>query len=218
MFRVTSGLAMAVVMLCAEQARTEVIDLFNGQDLSGFTVHGAAEWAVEGGVLFNVQTAADDSNYLAYDDPLRGSNFILSTRVRTTEGMRFRLLLDSGDLYIGNEGYIRQLEVYGNKLSDVVQVADDSYELNEWCDLKLKVDEFGSVELFKNDVLTHTGTVEPLGDLAIRIHPGDSWSPGKIEMTSLQYEPIPEPSTIVLLLTGALGFLGFAWRRRRAGQ
>ena len=214
MFRVTSGLAMAVVMLCAEQARTEVIDLFNGQDLSGFTVHGAAEWAVEGGVLFNVQTAADDSNYLAYDDPLRGSNFILSTRVRTTEGMRFRLLLDSGDLYIGNEGYIRQLEVYGNKLSDVVQVADDSYELNEWCDLKLKVDKFGSVELFKNDVLTHTATVEPLGDLASRIRAGDRWSPGKIEMASLQYESIPEPSAIVLLGMGALGLLGYVLGRK----
>ncbi len=215
MFRAAGGLTMVVVMLCAEQARTEVIDLFNGTDLSGFTVHGPVEWAVEEGVLFNTQTE-DDSNYIAYDDPLRGSNFILSTRVRTTEGMRFRLLLDSGDLYIGNEGYIRQFEVYGNKLSDVVQVADDSYELNEWCDLKLKVDKFGSVELFKNDVLTHTATVEPLGDLAIRIRAGDSWSPGKIEMASLQYESIPEPGTFVLLCIGAVTMI--AWRRRRTGR
>ena len=51
--------------------------------------------------------------------------------------------------------------------------------------------------------------------IATKAH--DSWGGGEHFMSdfTIQYEPIPEPSNLVLLSMGAVGLLVYAWRRRK---
>lgn len=130
--------------------------------------------------------------------------------------MRFRLHAAFNQLYIGNEGYWRQFEMYGNRLHDVRQVGDDSYVLNQWYDLRLEVDADDHVKLFKNDILTHTARVSSLPDLQVIFGAGDGWSPGMIEMETLQYtRSVPAPSSLACM-TGlfAVAMVARWWRRR----
>ena len=38
---------------------------------------------------------------------------------------------------------------------------------------------------------------------------------GSMDIQYISYYPIPEPGTVVLLLTGGLGMLAYLWRRRK---
>ena len=168
--------------------------MFNGDDLTGFTVHGGdVAWEVNNGVVRNV-SPGNDGRYLTCDAPLPGGDFVLEVRVRIVEGMRFRMRLIPGNLWIGNEGYERQFEIYGSRVSNRKQVGEDLYVLNRWYDLRLEVQQTGEAKLYKDGTLTHTAMVSPLQDShQIHISPGDNWSPGKIEIASLRYaSPIPE--------------------------
>ncbi len=72
-------------------------------------------------------------------------------------------------------------------------------------------------------VATAFGFPDPM---RIQLHIGQSGWDGKPRITQaldLSYDNliveaeaiVPEPSTIVLLMMGAVGFLAYAWRRRR---
>jgi hypothetical protein len=62
------------------------------------------------------------------------------------------------------------------------------------------------------------------GDFFQRLSPDDPWTlqAGQVmDMAFRQYvEPsaIPEPTSILLLVTGALGLLGYGWRRKRHSE
>jgi sugar lactone lactonase YvrE len=46
---------------------------------------------------------------------------------------------------------------------------------------------------------------------------GNMWIADGLNNRIVEYSPTPEPSTFVLLAIGAIGFLAYAWRRRRLG-
>jgi hypothetical protein len=194
-------------------ATATTLQLYNGNDLNGFTVHGPATWSGAGGILQNT-SIADDQSYLTYDTPLPSDSFFLQVQVAVLEGMRFRLHEVFDQLYIGNEGFIPQFEIYGSQLTNSQQLADDSYVPDVFYTLRLEKDADGAVRLYQDGVLTHTGEVGTLPDLNITILAGDGFSPGMIQITSLIYgTPVPEPAAVVLAALGGLALL--ARRRRR---
>ncbi len=204
---------MGIFLFSSSSASCETIDLFNGQNLDGFTVHGPVSWAVENGILKNT-SPADAHSFLQYDTPLPSSDFVLETRVRIVNGMRFRLHTAFNELYLGNEGFWSQFEVYGSHLFNVNEVGDDSYVLGQWYDLRLAVDRDGGVQLYKDGVLTHTASVLPLSNLQVALFAGDGWSTGMIEIESLQYvHPVPAPSSLTAL--SGVGVMSLFWVVRR---
>lgn len=177
-------------------ADQNVIELFNGQDLSGFTVGGANIWVVENGILKNT-TATNEANTLRYSTNLPSLDFFLEMRVKIIEGTRFRWYLEGDRFYAGNEGSIRQFEVYGSAISGTHQVGNDSYVLNQWYDLRIEVNLASQVSLYKNGVLTHTAQTTPLIDLHTVLKPGDSYSVGRIEVSEFRYGQLSGPSVPV---------------------
>jgi hypothetical protein len=211
------ALAFALVVVGAASNTTAApIQLYDGASLAGFTVHGPVSWSGAGGLLQNLSTA-DDHSFLTYDTPLPSDSFYLEARVSVLEGIRFRLHEVFDQLYVGNEGFIRQFEVYGNQLTNSNQVADDFYDPNVFYTLRLEKDSDGQVRLFQDGVLTHTGIVGSLPPLAITILAGDGFSPGRIQISSLIYgSPVPEPATIALGMMGVV--LGAVVCRCRASK
>jgi len=112
---------------------------------------------------------------------------------------------DVGKIYFGNEGSVNQFEIYGDGLTNVNQVGDDHYDLGLWYTLRFEADGRNRVSFFKNDVLTHTAVRFTQSPLNIIIRPGDSWSAGHIEISSVEY--IPEPATLLLLSLGGMALL-----------
>jgi hypothetical protein len=212
-----SSLLLCAWALLLFQGNTlaSTLQLYDGTDLNGFTVHGPATWSGVGGILQNTDTANAES-YLTYDTPLPSDSFFLQVQVTVLEGMRFRLHGVFDQLYIGNEGFIRQFEMYGSQLTNSQQVSDDSYLTDVSYTLRLEKDADGEVRLYQDGVLTHTGEVGALPALDITILAGDDFSPGKIQITSLTYGSlVPEPATVVPAALGGLAVLAAEIQKRR---
>ncbi|HEY4310321.1 MAG TPA: hypothetical protein VGN12_12795 [Pirellulales bacterium] len=212
-----TNLLLCVCALLSIQgnALATTLQLYDGTDLNGFTVHGPATWSGAGGILQNTDTA-DAESYLTYDTPLSSDSFFLQVQVTVLEGMRFRLHGVFDQLYIGNEGFIRQFEMYGSQLTNSQQVSDDSYLTDVSYTLRLEKDADGDVRLYQDGVLTHTGDVGALPDLNITILAGDDFSPGKIQITSLTYGSlVPEPSAVAPAALGGLILLAAGIQKRR---
>jgi len=184
------------------------IDLFNGVDLSGWTCEGAS-WTVAEGVLRN--TGGYEQDLIKYNTVLPPDQFALEMRVRIVSGMRLRTHAAFDSIYMGNEGSIRQFEVYGRDITDVAQVGDDSYVLGQWYLLRLEVSATDRIELYKDNYLTHIATRTKRVPSQITIVPGDHYSPGQIEVSSIRYHIVPEPSGLLALVCGLGGLAGFAW-------
>jgi hypothetical protein len=191
-------LLSSVFLISADlQART----LFNGSQ-------GApSSWIVQNGTIRNTGSG-DDIDWLKFDEPLAADTFSLSIKLKVLDCSRFprpRIFLNGqcGDFYFGNEGFLWQYEIYGSVLSNVRQVGDDSYVAGNWYDLKVMVDAQNQVSLFKDGVLTHTAIRTSSAPLQLVISGGDNWSPGHIEIASVEYA-VPEPTTLLMLGLGVV--------------
>ncbi len=204
---------LALLILSVVEARTQGywVDLFNGTDTSDWTCGGAA-WSVSGGILRN--TRGYEQDWISYNTTLPSDSFAFEMRVRMVSGMRLRTHMAFDSIYVGNEGGIRQFEVYGRDITGVAQVGDDSYVQGAWYTLRLEVSSTDRVQLFKNGVLTHTAARTGRLPSQITVVPGDHWSPGSVEISSIRYRLVPEPSALAVLGSGLLSVIMF--RRRSA--
>jgi hypothetical protein len=189
-------LALIVSAVLVSPARALDLELFNGMDLTGWTVVGPVGWTVEDGVIRNTGPA-NDGNSLRLDGSLAASDFSLEMLVRIQTGTRMRTFLDPNGVYFGNEGSIRQFEIYGNGLTSVTQTNGDLYETGDWYLLRVDVDATNRMRFYQNNVETHEATVTSLPALQIDIRPGDNFSSGMIEIGRVRYRsPIPAPPVI----------------------
>jgi hypothetical protein len=93
------------------------------------------------------------------------------------------------------DAFVSKFEADGNQLW-TIQLGTRSFDNGGW---GLSADELGNVYL--------SGCT--YGSL-------DGSNAGGLDAFVASISDVPEPSTLVLLAAGALGFLGWAWRRRRA--
>ncbi|UCG47052.1 MAG: PEP-CTERM sorting domain-containing protein, partial [Phycisphaerales bacterium] len=194
------------------------VPLFSGTNLSGWTYHGSP-WTVTRYQILKNTGLGNSNDWIEYNTQLAPDPFTLEIRMRvldcTNTTPRPRVILvpetvpyeidDVGKIYFGNEGFSNQFEIYGDELANVNQVGDDYYALRVWYTLRFEVDGRNQVSFFKDDVLTHTATRTAESPLNIVIRPGDSWSAGHIEISSIEY--IPEPATLLLFCLPALAVL-----------
>lgn len=193
-------------------AQGQWIDLFNGHDLSGWTA-GGTPWTVRNGTMVNTQ--GYESDWIRYDTLLPSTELTFEMRFRMISGMRLRTHISFDNIYIGNEGSIRQIEVYGRNVANVSEVGDDSYNIAQWYTLQLVINPMNHIELYKDGILTHTATRMQQKPTQIVIVPGDHWSPGIVEISSIRYYAVPEPSSILTLLCGISCIGGMILRRRK---
>jgi hypothetical protein len=73
-----------------------------------------------------------------------------------------------------------------------------------------------SVELQKNGIDDYVVVtdVHPTGNMMFALYDGYP-SVGSAQVDYVAAAPVPEPSTLVLLATGSLGLLCYAWRKRK---
>ena len=165
-----------VVLSQIQTVNDHYVELFNGVDLTGWQEVGT--WVVENGIVRNEGDGVDG---LLYEDILPDDTFIYEIRVRIQGGKRFRSPLDdNSNVYIGNEGSIHQFEIYGNHVTNVNQVGDDTYVHGQWYDLRFEADGV-NLELYKDDVLTHTAIRTQTSYFRPRLQSGDPFSPGFIQ-------------------------------------
>jgi len=213
--------ASTVMVLCILAITPEIsygVPLFNGMNLSGWTYHGSPWIVSRTGILQN--TGIGNANdWIEYNTQLPPDPFTLEIRMRvldcTNTTPRPRVILvaetvpyeihDVGKIYFGNEGSVNQFEIYGDGLTNINQVGDDHYDIGTWYTLRFEADGRNRVSFFKNDVLTHTAVRFTQSPLNIIIRPGDAWSAGRIEISSVEY--IPEPATLLLLSLGGMALL-----------
>jgi hypothetical protein len=177
-------LALGIVGAC--QGDDGWRDLFNAVDLDGWVIN-SGQWAVAGGILVNTGDGAND--VLRFAETLPGDAYALEIRVQVVDGMRLRIHADAG-MYVGNEGFKRQLDIYGSSASDLSEVSDDSYAPGSWYTLRLEVGRSGKASLYKNGVLTHTARRTAVQPLCLSISAGDPWSPGHVQVSSVRYRDL----------------------------
>jgi hypothetical protein len=213
--------AAALLLTVSASAKAESV-LFDGTSLNDWT-QGSYPWGVAGGYAYNGQ--GNDLDWIMYNQTFPGTGaYSITVNLDVTScsnaDPRPRIHLNGDNFYFGNEGFEFQYEIYGSYLSDVKQVGNDAYALNEWTTLQLDVDANGNVSLYNDGVLTHTAVLNTRAPIQIAINPGDNWSNDKILLSSVTYTaspllvPLPAAVWSGLSILGLVGCLSL--RRGRA--
>ena len=168
------------------QQNTELVSLFNGVDLSGWTIHGTEKWYVEDGDLVCENGSDNEYGYLStneyYDD------FILTLEYKQesngNSGVFFRSTLDG----IIINGWQVEISPPGHDTGGIYEsygrgwlikpdpIKDKSLKYGDWNSMKIMV-KGDNVKTWLNGVeMIHINDQkigEGKGSIALQIHAGD---------------------------------------------
>ena len=168
------------------QQNTESISLFNGVDLSGWTIHGTEKWYVEDGDLVCENGSDNEYGYLSTDEYY--DDFILTLEYKQesngNSGVFFRSTLDG----IIINGWQVEISPPGHDTGGIYEsygrgwlikpdpIKDKSLKYGDWNSMKIMV-KGDNVKTWLNDVeMIHINDQkigEGKGSIALQIHAGD---------------------------------------------
>jgi hypothetical protein len=168
------------------QKNTESVSLFNGVDLSGWTIHGTEKWYVENGDLVCENGSDNEYGYLSTDEYY--DDFILTLEYKQesngNSGVFFRSTLDG----IIINGWQVEISPPGHDTGGIYEsygrgwlikpdpIKDKSLKYGDWNSMKIMV-KGDNVKTWLNGVeMIHINDQkigEGKGSIALQIHAGD---------------------------------------------
>jgi hypothetical protein len=168
------------------QQNTESVSLFNGVDLSGWTIHGTEKWYVEDGDLVCENGSDNEYGYLSTDEYY--DDFILTLEYKQesngNSGVFFRSTLDG----IIINGWQVEISPPGHDTGGIYEsygrgwlikpdpIKDKSLKYGDWNSMKIMV-KGDNVKTWLNGVeMIHINDQkigEGKGSIALQIHAGD---------------------------------------------
>lgn len=168
------------------QHNTESVSLFNGVDLSGWTIHGTEKWYVEDGDLVCENGSDNEYGYLSTDEYY--DDFILTLEYKQesngNSGVFFRSTLDG----IIINGWQVEISPPGHDTGGIYEsygrgwlikpdpIKDKSLKYGDWNSMKIMV-KGDNVKTWLNGVeMIHINDQkigEGKGSIALQIHAGD---------------------------------------------
>tara|TARA_B110000003_G_scaffold261937_1_gene284120 strand:- start:64 stop:675 length:612 start_codon:yes stop_codon:yes gene_type:complete len=168
------------------QQNTESVSLFNGIDLSGWTIHGTEKWYVEDGDLVCENGSDNEYGYLSTDEYY--DDFILTLEYKQesngNSGVFFRSTLDG----IIINGWQVEISPPGHDTGGIYEsygrgwlikpdpIKDKSLKYGDWNSMKIMV-KGDNVKTWLNGVeMIHINDQkigEGKGSIALQIHAGD---------------------------------------------
>ena len=168
------------------QQNTESVSLFNGVDLSGWTIHGTEKWYVEDGDLVCENGPNNEYGYLSTDEYY--DDFVLTLQYKQesngNSGVFFRSTLDG----IIINGWQVEISPPGHDTGGIYEsygrgwlikpdpIKDKSLKYGDWNSMKIMV-KGDNVKTWLNGVeMIHINDQkigEGKGSIALQIHAGD---------------------------------------------
>ncbi|MDG1246842.1 MAG: DUF1080 domain-containing protein [Flavobacteriaceae bacterium] len=168
------------------QQNTELVSLFNGVDLSGWTIHGTEKWYVEDGDLVCENGPDNEYGYLSTDEYY--DDFVLTLQYKQesngNSGVFFRSTLDGiiingWQVEISPPGHDTGgiYESYGRGwLTKPDPIKDKSLKYGDWNSMKIMV-KGDNVKTWLNGVemihIKDQKIGKGKGSIALQIHAGD---------------------------------------------
>jgi hypothetical protein len=214
-----------VVCLGGSHAHGQWIEMFNGQDLTGWSIGENPSSFSAGDGLMVVNGDRAHAYYVGPSGTASFKDFVFQTEVLTTpganSGIYFHTRYQAADWpYTGYEAQVNQTHGDPKKTGGLYDVQDNYAAVAqdfEWFQYEITV--IGKRIVLKVDGQTITDYTEPddldrpwrqLGEGTFAIqshHPGNP-----VYFRNMRVQPIPEPSSLALC---AVGPVVFAARRRR---
>ncbi len=168
------------------QQNTESVSLFNGVDLSGWTIHGTEKWYVEGGDLVCENGPDNEYGYLSTDEYY--DDFVLTLQYKQesngNSGVFFRSTLDG----IIINGWQVEISPPGHNTGGIYEsygrgwlikpdpIKDKSLKYGDWNSMKIMV-KGDNVKTWLNGVemihIKDQKIGKGKGSIALQIHAGD---------------------------------------------
>ncbi|SHN26629.1 protein of unknown function [Cyclobacterium lianum] len=188
-------LAMALILSCTSSNEKE---LFNGEDLSGWTVYGTEKWYVEDGILVSESGPDAEYGYLGTEENYK--DFELTAQFKQDQdgnsGIFFRSTFEGTKV----SGWQVEVAPPGNDTGGIYESygrgwlikpdpeKDKNLKFGEWNDIKIRV-QGDHVTTWLNGVEMVDYTDEKIGDgegqIALQIHSGGglkiSWKDIKVK-------------------------------------
>lgn len=114
--------------------------------------------------------------------------FTLHFQIKVRSGFRVRMIFENWDIHLGNEGFSRQISVFGD--GKTIQIDQPyRYQLQEELRCRFLIDK-NNYSLHINDQLVSEGLVKPQTQpLILTLSSGDPFSPGEVVFSNLLLEP-----------------------------